>query len=900
MAAELDVEEAVHGDQDEHDQQGHGGDAAAGFLELPAEGDEVAGRQVDPGVDGGPRPPHRTGEVGARHVGGDHRHPLRVLAPDERRSESVPDLRDGAQPHQVSGRRRDRKRRDLLGRGPEARRQADGDIGRQAVLDDLASYYALEECLHSLSEVRKGKPVPGDGRAIEVDHQLRDRRLLLVRQVDDAGHGAEDLLDPGGERPQHRQVRPEDLDREIGPGPRHHVVDPVADRLPERDGRPRDRGHRAAHLGDQFVLGAAVLDRRQHHLYLGGVDPLHVLVLLGTPGAAAGRNHLGEGEERFLDLTPQPVALGERNSRRADDRNGERSLVERGQEAAAQTGHERGRGHDHHDHQQENRPAVPEAPVESRRVPRSQSAQEPWLPGTKHFRPVQQQERQHRRDGQRHHERGRERRDEGEAERAEQPTLQTGQEEDRHEDQDDDQGGNEDRAQHLLRRRGDDFGRRTAIAPRQAPLLLQPPEDVLDRDDRVVDQQADRDRQAAKRHRVDLEAEGRDHQDPGDQREGNGERRDQSRPDAAEEQRQDHDDQDRAPAKRLGDVPDRHLDEVGLTEVLALEHHPRRQRRLQPGKGIVDRPGQVERVRLRLFLHRQDDRRAVAIRRRAASRLGAPFNGRNVADPQRDAALDPHHGRGHVLGAARPGEPADDVLLPALHVKARRQTAARGGHRLDHVGERKAVLGESGRANRDLELTPLAADGNHLGHAGDREERSPDHRLGHPAQFHGADAAVRSRRRGHRDERDLSHDRRDRAEFRLLGLGGEVDPLQTFADHLASTVDVGSPVELDPRHREPVGGDRAQPAHSRRSVDRRLDREGHEQFDLFRRHSRCFRDHGHRRRGEVREDVHRQGRDKESAGQGKEHGAGDHQQPVSEGEPKQSLEGSHLQSPQWT
>ena len=264
-------------------------------------------------------------------------------------------------------------------------------------------------------------------------------------------------------------------------------------------------------------------------------------------------------------------------------------------------------------------------------------------------------------------------RDEGEAERAEQPAFQPRQEEDRHEDQNDDQGGDEDRAQHFLRRRGDDFGRRPAIALRQTPLLLQPAEDVLDRDDRVVDQQADRDRKAAERHRVDLEAEGRDHQDPGDQREGYGERRDQGRPDAAEEERQDYDDQDRAPAKRFGHVPDRHLDEVGLTEVLALEHHPRRQSRLQPGKSRVDRPGQLEGVRLRLFLHRQDDRRAVAIRRRAASRLGAPFDGRNVADPQRDSALDPHHGGGHVLGAARPGEPADDVLLPALDVKARRQ-----------------------------------------------------------------------------------------------------------------------------------------------------------------------------------------------------------------------------------
>ena len=154
------------------------------------------------------------------------------------------------------------------------------------------------------------------------------------------------------------------------------------------------------------------------------LNPLHVLVFLGTPGPAAGRNHLGEGEERFLHLAPQPVALGERNPRRADDGNGERSLVERGQEAAAQTGHERGHGHDHDDHQQENRPTVPEAPVESRRVPRSQSAQEPGLAGTKHLRPAQQKERQHRRDRQRHHERGRERRDEGEAERPEQPALQ--------------------------------------------------------------------------------------------------------------------------------------------------------------------------------------------------------------------------------------------------------------------------------------------------------------------------------------------------------------------------------------------------------------------------------------------------------------------------------------------
>ena len=131
------------------------------------------------------------------------------------------------------------------------------------------------------------------------------------------GTRGEQRLRPPRQAPQHREVGAEDLDRQVGLAARDHVVDAVADRLPEGDLGAGDGGHGLAHLGEQLLLGPALA---QHDLHLGGVDPLDVLVPLGPAGAAARRDHLGEVEQRLLDLAPQRVALLQGDARRADHR----------------------------------------------------------------------------------------------------------------------------------------------------------------------------------------------------------------------------------------------------------------------------------------------------------------------------------------------------------------------------------------------------------------------------------------------------------------------------------------------------------------------------------------------------------------------------------------------------
>ena len=124
-------------------------------------------------------------------------------------------------------------------------------------------------------------------------------------------------------------------------------------------------------------------------------------------------------------------------------------------------------------------------------------------------------------------------------------------------------------------------GRRSASG--FARFQAQPAEDVLDVDDGVVHQRADRDREAAERHGVERAAEGGEHEDAHDERQRDGDGGDERRAEVAEEQEQDDEDEDRAVAQRDRDVVDRDLDEVGLPEVLLLDDDT-------PGQGAARGP----------------------------------------------------------------------------------------------------------------------------------------------------------------------------------------------------------------------------------------------------------------------------------------------------------------------
>ena len=96
-------------------------------------------------------------------------------------------------------------------------------------------------------------------------------------------------------------------------------------------------------------------------------------------------------------------------------------------------------------------------------------------------------------------------------------------------------------------------------------LFLDEPVDVLQHDDRVVDDDADRQRQREHRHAVEREAHVPDQAERGDDRRRDGDRRDDRRAEVAEEQQHDERRENRADDQVLFDVVDRRLDELRLS-----------------------------------------------------------------------------------------------------------------------------------------------------------------------------------------------------------------------------------------------------------------------------------------------------------------------------------------------
>ena len=109
------------------------------------------------------------------------------------------------------------------------------------------------------------------------------------------------------------------------------------------------------------------------------------------------------------------------------------------------------------------------------------------------------------------------------------------------------------------------------VAPRLAGTLLQVMHDVLGDDDRRIDEQADRDGQAAERHRVDADAAGAQQESRQRDRERQRERHQQRRSPVAEQDEQHDDDEAGADQDRAADAAKRAADEIGL-----VVDHPQR------------------------------------------------------------------------------------------------------------------------------------------------------------------------------------------------------------------------------------------------------------------------------------------------------------------------------------
>ena len=269
------------------------------------------------------------------------------------------------------------------------------------------------------------------------------------------------------------------------------------------------------------------------------------------------------------------------------------------------------------------------------------------------------------------------------------------------------------------------------------------PEDVLEDDDRVVDQHADAQRQAAQAHDVERHARGVHQREGPDHRDGDrqGDRHGIARVPEEEEEHQ----KGQRPSEHEGrdHVVDRVRDEPGLVgrhvdvdlRILGLE--------------LRERPphqaGDLDRVGSRLLEDQDPDRFAAAV---AGQRLALPEavdDGGHVPEahePLGSGLVVPLRPPGHLPGLGRHGHVADlcdgpelaqraeRVAVAALEDRASRSADVGLLERAGHVLQLDAVGLEEGRAHLDLNLAVEASHDLGLRHPVELFEPAAEDRLG--------------------------------------------------------------------------------------------------------------------------------------------------------------------------
>ena len=136
-------------------------------------------------------------------------------------------------------------------------------------------------------------------------------------------------------------------------------------------------------------------------------------------------------------------------------------------------------------------------------------------------------------------------------------------------------------------------------------VFAQPPENIFHVNDRIIHHFAERDDESAERDRVDRDTEFFQHDDGGEQRNGNRRQRNRRRARAAEQKEQHHRHQHATERERMFHVPQRRLDERRRPmqpgenrDALLLEH------RFQFGQRSFERLRHFHRVRAVLAGHR--------------------------------------------------------------------------------------------------------------------------------------------------------------------------------------------------------------------------------------------------------------------------------------------------------
>jgi hypothetical protein len=364
------------------------------------------------------------------------------------------------------------------------------------------------------------------------------------------------------------QVRAEDAHVDRLARAREHLVDPLVQvrlHVLEHAGK---LGDRVLDRGACLVVGGRIAHRDP---VLAEVDPDHFVGEVRLPDV---RSDVGDTRNRVelaLLRCHDPALFRKRGARLRDDVAEEVTLLERRNQRLSEKRHDRDSGHCGDGHDRVRPPRSMDHPRQNRRVA---ALERPYGDRVALVEPApgEKDQAQRRRDRQSDEQRREHGQAIGEHERPEERARQAVQKVDGDQGRDDDQRRVDDRAPHLQRRFEDDARLRSPRGCRA--VLAQAAPDVLDVDDRVVDDDAERDHEPCEHHHVDALApcvEDERGRDEGERNRGDA---DQCRAPLEEEGAEHEHDEQRADQERDREVVQRGLDEVGRPEDVRVELDP--------------------------------------------------------------------------------------------------------------------------------------------------------------------------------------------------------------------------------------------------------------------------------------------------------------------------------------
>src|SRR5690606_1620873 len=576
------------------------------------------------------------------------------------------------------------------------------------------------------------------------------------------------------------------------------------------------------------------------------------------PGADRGVGvvHARQVGEQRDDLLRLGTGVFEAAPLRRLEGDGELGRIRVRHEASADEGEEHERADERRGRDRERRLPAPERPADhdavTVRLTVEPPVEAPDRPGQRApalragVRVDAPPRREHRRQREGDEERDHDGPGDGEPELEEEPSDDPAHEGDGHEDGDDRERRRENGEHDLA---GAPRGRGEVVL---AHLAV--PRDVLDHDDRVIDQDPDREREPEQRDHVQREAERGLQDEGGDDRDRERERGDHRRLPVVQEEHDDDDRQDRTQDHLADHVPDRLADR---DRVVAddLDVDTGREGSPELFDRGVDLVRDLDGVRARDLEDVERDG-ALAVHERERPLLGGPLlDARDVTEPNR---LAPTVRDDDVLEVPDLGDPAghaDELLRAAALEPPGRDLHVLTLERADDLGDRYADRVHAVREQVDPYLALEPARDPDLADAGDRFQAPTDRLIGECRQLDGREHVRREREREdrHRGRVELLHDRR-------LDVEGQVaaDRFDLRADVLCRGVVVTAELELDYDERDAFERDGRDLVHTLDGVERLLQTTRDLALDRLRARARVDRLDRDERDVDVRELVDRE------------------------------------------